>query len=371
MRNIKVMIAGGGTGGHVYPAIALADALKALAPGTEMLFVGVEGKMEMRKVPEAGYRIEGLPVLGLPRKPDSRMLAFPFQLLRSLRMARRLVREFCPDLALGVGGYASVPALLACLMAGLPVFVQEQNSHAGLANRFLGKWARKIFVAYPGMGRFFGKEKIVLSGNPVRRGILANIEAAQGRRAKACAHFGFSPDRQVLLVTGGSLGARTLNESMAAHLGLFAERGVQLLWQTGPRYAEEILRDMGGHPPEGICVCPFIERMDLAHACADAVVSRAGALSISELALSGKACVFVPSPHVAEDHQSKNARALVAGEAALLIPDSEARQRLVPEVLDLLEDAETLRRLRRQIAHFAKPKAAEDIAGHLLGHPAR
>lgn len=359
---MKYIISGGGTGGHIYPAIAIANELKILDQAADILFVGAEGKMEMEKVPRAGYAIEGLPVVGIRRELTLANLAFPFKLGKSLWRARQIVRAFRPDVAVGVGGYASGPTLLAASMAGVPILIQEQNSYAGLTNKVLARWAKRICVAYPDMDAFFPADKIRLTGNPVRTDIqFADQQVDAGR-----ALFGLSADQKTLLVIGGSQGARTLNETMEAGLSVFADAGVQVIWQTGPAFIERARTAISATGSPLIQTHDFIYDMDKVYAVADAVVSRAGALSVSELCLVGRPAVLVPFPAATEDHQTKNAMALVNRNAALLVRDQDARATLVKVTLDLLDDPSQQQQLRKEIKSLAKPTAARDIAEEVM-----
>lgn len=361
-RPLRVIISGGGTGGHIFPAIAIANAIKAQAPDTEFLFVGAEGKMEMQKVPQAGYKIVGLPVAGLQRRLTWKNLVLPFKVLASLRKAWQLVGSFRPDVAVGVGGYASGPMLLACGWKNIPILIQEQNSYAGLTNKFLARYAQRICVAYPGMERFFPADKIQLTGNPVRRDIAAQM----AERSEAADYFGLSPQKPTLLIIGGSLGARTINESIHQGLAALAEAGVQILWQTGKAYGPTASEALLPYAGQGLVTLPFIDRMDLAYACADLVVSRAGALSLSELCVLGKPSVLVPSPNVSEDHQTQNALSLSSRGAAELVPDAEARQKLVPLCLRLLAEPARLAHLAQQAQALALPQADQTLAQEVL-----
>ncbi|GAB3564492.1 undecaprenyldiphospho-muramoylpentapeptide beta-N-acetylglucosaminyltransferase [Spirosoma luteolum] len=358
---MKVIISGGGTGGHIYPAIAIANELKAIDPHTDVLFVGAEGKMEMEKVPRAGYPIIGLPVVGIQRSLTPANLLFPVKLARSLMRAQAIVREFRPDVAVGVGGYASGPLLLAATMKGIPTLIQEQNSYAGLTNKVLARWARRICVAYPGMDAFFPADKIRLTGNPVRSDIQhADRQIDAGRQL-----FGLAADRPTLLVIGGSQGARTINESMEAGLEQLVAAGIQVVWQTGPGFIDRARQAVARLGTPLIHPFDFIYEMDKAYAVADAVVSRAGALSVSELCLVGRPAILVPFPQAAEDHQTKNALSLVDRQAALLVRDQAARQELVPAALALLQNKPQQQQLRTEILTFAKPNAARDIANEV------
>lgn len=370
---LRVIISGGGTAGHIYPAVSVADFLVRLLgrDGVEMLFVGAEGKMEMERVPKAGYRIVGLPVAGLQRQHllSKANLALPFKVIRSLRQARRIVRDFKPDIAVGFGGYASAPVLWAAQRLGIPTVIQEQNSYAGLTNRLLSKRAKAICVAYDGMERFFPAAKIVYTGNPLRGHFSEVTVPGEGLRAEACAHFGFpaGEGKKTLLVVGGSLGTRTLNRCMLRWLDTFAEHSdeVQVIWQNGKYYDAQIESELSlrsGGVPENVWRGAFVERMDLAYTIADVVVARAGACTVSELELVGRPVIFVPSPNVAEDHQTKNAQALASKGAALLVPDAEAVERVVPEALALLADASRRAEMVRNILELGRPDAAKEVA---------
>ncbi len=383
-KNRKIIISGGGTGGHIFPALSIADGIRKLDPQADILFVGAEGKMEMERVPAAGYPIEGLPVAGLQRKLSLANLALPFKLWKSLRRARQIIRNFQPDAVVGVGGYASAPTLWTASRMHIPCLIQEQNSYAGLTNKLLAKRAKKICVAYDRMERFFPAENIVLTGNPIR----ANIHpATPEQREEAFRYFGLDPQKPVLLVVGGSLGARTLNQALQAWVRtLDADTPYQILWQSGKIYrselesffsklpgwsAEQIRQPEPGKEYELRCFhqvrnSDFIKRMDLAFAAADWVVSRAGAGTISELCAAAKASVFVPSPVVAEDHQTHNAQALVRHEAAEMIADADAMEQLRPRCETLLQDPERKEQLSKNILNLAKPNAAEQIARHVL-----
>lgn len=359
---MKIIISGGGTGGHIYPAIAIANELKAIDPTTEILFVGAEGKMEMEKVPRAGYRIEGLPVVGIKRELTLENLAFPVKLGKSLIRAREIVNSFKPDVAVGVGGYASGPLLLAASLKGTPTLIQEQNSYAGLTNKVLARWAKRICVAYPGMDAFFPAEKIILTGNPVRSDIqLAHQQVDAGRML-----FGLDAGRPTLLVIGGSQGARTLNESIEQGLPLLVSAGIQVVWQTGTAFIERARKAVADAGARLVKPFDFIYEMDKAYAVADVVVSRAGALSVSELCLVEKPAILVPLPTAAEDHQTKNAMSLVGRKAALLVDDAVARTELVEATLRLLSDTTEQKTLSQNIRQLAKPNAARDIAGEVL-----
>lgn len=351
------MISGGGTGGHIYPAIAIANAWKAKFPDSDFLFVGAEGKMEMQKVPEAGYRIEGLKVAGLQRSLSLSNLSFPFKLLGSLSKAKQLLKDFQPDVVVGVGGYASGPLLFAAQNKGIPTLLQEQNSYAGLTNKLLSKRAKKICVAYPNMEQFFPADRLIYTGNPVRKDIME----LDGKREQALVHFGLTEERKTLLVLGGSLGARMINQAVLAEMGAFEQAGYQVLWQCGKFYFADMSAQVAASGLKYIHVREFIREMDLAYAAADVVVSRAGALSVSELSLVGKPVVFIPSPNVAEDHQTKNAMAYVSQDAALLLKDADAIGSLKATVDSITNDEEKAKELAQNIKKLAKPEAAAAI----------
>ena len=355
---LRVIISGGGTGGHIFPAIAIAQALQKLRPETEFLFVGANGKMEMEKVPAAGYKIIGLDISGLQRKLSLSLVWWPFQVLLATMKAKKIVKEFNPDVAIGVGGYASGPTLQAAAQYGIPCLIHEQNSFAGITNKLLKNKVSRICVAYDGMEKFFPKDKLMKTGNPVRKEIL-NKEVD---KAAAYHFFGLDPAKKTLLIIGGSLGARTINESIFEKTEHLEKEGVQVLWQTGKWFYE-----VGKSAETGaIKVHEFIYRMDLAYAIADVVISRAGAISIAEIAYLQKSVILVPSPNVAEDHQTKNAEALVKEDAAILVTDAEAKSNLVYIALGLLHDEEKKEQLRRNILHFSAPNAPEVIANEVL-----
>jgi len=357
-RPYRIIISGGGTGGHVFPAIAIADSIRELDASSDILFVGAKGKLEMEKVPAAGYRIEGLDIAGLQRRLTLKNLAFPFKVMRSLSRSKRIVRGFDPDAAVGVGGYASGPVLYVAAKRGVPTLIQEQNSYAGKTNKWLARKAKKICVAYDGMERYFPKGKIIVTGNPVRRS-LANISIS---KADALRSFGLSSASKTLLMLGGSLGARTINESVRNGLTSIIEVGYQLIWQCGRHYAGQysVLER------NGVVIRPFIEKMEEAYAAADVIIARAGALTISELCLVAKPVILVPSPNVAEDHQRKNASALVSKDAALMVLDADARGKLIPTALDLMNDMARQQQLSNNIRTLARPNAADDIAREVM-----
>ncbi|MBK9338712.1 MAG: undecaprenyldiphospho-muramoylpentapeptide beta-N-acetylglucosaminyltransferase [Lewinellaceae bacterium] len=361
-RQLRILITGGGTGGHVFPAIAIADAVKRLQPDTEFLFVGATGKMEMERVPQAGYPIEGLNIAGFQRgfslESLRRNLIFPFKLVGSSLKAQRIVRRFQPDVVIGTGGYASGPVMRAAQQAGIPTLIQEQNSYAGVTNRLLAQKAARICVAYDNMERYFPAEKIVFTGNPVRQDILE----LDDKRETGLRHYGLSTNRKTIVVIGGSLGARTLNRALAENTALLADRSdIQVLWQCGRFYEHEYTQSATAALPN-VQIRAFIDRMDLLYAAADLIISRAGALSISELCLVGKPVILVPSPNVAEDHQTKNALALVEKSAARLVRDAEAVEKMLPEALMLLEKEALLFSLGENIHQLGRPKAADNIA---------
>ncbi|MCB0397427.1 MAG: undecaprenyldiphospho-muramoylpentapeptide beta-N-acetylglucosaminyltransferase [Flavobacteriales bacterium] len=358
----KVMISGGGTGGHIYPAIAIAHALQRLTGNAEILFVGAKGRMEMEKVPAAGFPIEALWISGLQRKLTFRNLLFPVKVLASLLKAGRLLSAFKPDAVVGVGGYASGPLLYMATRKGIPSLIQEQNSYAGITNKLLGKRVDRICVAYDGMEKYFPAAKILLTGNPVRQDIT-NLD---GKKEKALEHFGLQTGKKTLLVIGGSLGAATINASMLLALPDLVANDIQVLWQTGARQFEEMNEQGSVYAAKGVHVLKFIQEMDLAYAVADLVVSRAGASSISELCLAGKAAILVPSPNVAEDHQNKNAKSLVDKQAAVRIADADAREKLGATVVHLMADDDERKKLETTILTLAQKDAADRIAKEVI-----
>ncbi len=359
---MRIIISGGGTGGHVFPAIAIADAVKKLRPDAEILFVGAQGKLEMDKVPKAGYPIEGLWISGFQRKLTLQNFLLPLKILVSGWKARQIVRRFKPDVAVGVGGYASGPTLNAAGAMGIPTVLQEPNSYPGMANRILAKKAHKICVAYDGMEKYFPKEKLVLTGNPIRAEVFKDLG---GKRQAAYEYFKLDPSKKTILSFGGSLGAKTLNEAFAANTDLLRERtDVQVLWQIGKFYEAAYSQCDTAKLPN-VRALPFVDRMDYAYAAADIVIGRAGG-SIWEMCLVGKPAILVPSPNVTEDHQTKNALALVEKQAALMVKDVEAKERLLWTALEVLENQELAKRLGGNIKQLAKPNAAEEIAKEIL-----
>uniref|UniRef100_UPI003FEDEAA8 undecaprenyldiphospho-muramoylpentapeptide beta-N-acetylglucosaminyltransferase n=1 Tax=Phocaeicola sp. TaxID=2773926 RepID=UPI003FEDEAA8 len=360
---LRIIISGGGTGGHIFPAVSIANALKAKRPDARILFVGALGRMEMQRVPAAGYDIVGLPVCGFDRKHLWRNIAVLWKLAKSQLKARRIIKEFRPQVAVGVGGYASGPTLKVAGMMGIPTLIQEQNSYAGVTNKLLAQKAEKICVAYEGMERFFPAGKIIMTGNPVRQDLLDR----QTDRNEAIRSFGLDPEKKTILIIGGSLGARTINQCVLSHLDLIRSSGVQFIWQTGKIYIDDARRRVAeaGELPM-LHVTDFISRMDLAYSAADLVISRAGAGSISEFCLLRKPVVLVPSPNVAEDHQTKNALALVDKGAALYVKDSEAQEKMLATAIDAVNDAPRLRTLSENIAKLAFYNSADRIADEVL-----
>ena len=370
----RIIVSGGGTGGHIFPAVSIANALKELCPDAEILFVGAEGRMEMQRVPDAGYKIIGLPIAGFDRKRLWKNFAVLLKLARSQWKARRIIKEFRPQVAVGVGGYASGPTLKTAGMMGVPTLIQEQNSYAGVTNKLLAKKARKICVAYEGMEKFFPAAKIIMTGNPVRQNLLGNSIS----REEAVESFGLNPAKKTILILGGSLGARTINQTLTAALDTIRTTpGVQFIWQTGKIYIEQvrgIITAVTGeavHHPHidalpNLYVTDFIKDMASAYAAADLVISRAGAGSISEFCLLHKPVILVPSPNVAEDHQTKNALALVNKDAAIYVKDAEAREKLLPIALSTVADSDKLHNLSENIAKLALPDSATLIAREVL-----
>ena len=347
----------------MYPAIAIANAFKTRFPEAEILFVGAKGKMEMQKVPEAGYTIKGLWISGLQRKLTLDNLSFPLKVVDSLLKSKKIIKRFKPHAAVGVGGYASGPLLRMAVKHKIPAIVQEQNSYAGLTNKMLARKVQKICVAYPQMDRFFPAEKVVLTGNPVRK----DITELTNKRDAGLSHFGLRADRPVLLVLGGSLGARTLNDSMILNIQKLIDAQVQVLWQCGKFYHAEMQNKLSQVPQNDLVrLFEFLKEMDLAYAVADVVISRAGALSVSELSIAGKPTIFVPSPNVAEDHQTKNAQAMVENKAAVLVKDVEAREVLIDRAIELLKDEEKKAQLSKNIKAMAKPNAANEIVDEIV-----
>jgi UDP-N-acetylglucosamine--N-acetylmuramyl-(pentapeptide) pyrophosphoryl-undecaprenol N-acetylglucosamine transferase len=357
MGKAKFIVSGGGTGGHIFPALSIADGLRNRFPDCEILFVGADGKMEMEKVPAAGYPIVGLPVAGFHRGEIWRNLAFVSKLIRSMLKAKRVVKDFQPDVVIGVGGYASGPVLRVAEKLGIPTVLQEQNSFAGVTNKILGKKANKICVAYDKMDRFFPAGKLVFTGNPIRQG----LESITPKSAEARDYFNVTSGQPVILIMGGSLGARVLNQSVLANLELIRQSDVLVIWQTGKYYFKDIQAQLSMNPVPNIRLMEFIPGMDLAYSLADLVISRAGAGTISELCTVGAAAILVPSPNVSEDHQTFNAMSLVEKEAAILIKDSDSVEELIPAALELLKNREKCLTLSKNIKKLATPHATEDI----------
>lgn len=360
---MKILISGGGTGGHIFPALAIANAVKRRESNAEILFVGAEGRMEMERVPAAGYDIVGLPVAGFDRRRLWRNFGVLWKLWRSMRKAKKVLRDFRPDVAVGVGGYASGPMLKEAQKRGIPTLIQEQNSYAGVTNKLLAANARKICVAYDGMERFFPAEKIVKTGNPVR----SNIMDVKLSREDAKRQLGFNPNRPLVVVVGGSLGARTINDSMKLAVGGLLKSGVSVLWQTGKLYADECRDAVSSIDDANLQVTPFVGRMDLAYRAADLMVSRAGASTISELQLVGMPAVLVPSPNVAEDHQRKNAEALSVRDAAVMILDKDCREKLGEVVTELLREPSRRDALAANVRAMASEGADEAIVDEIMG----
>jgi UDP-N-acetylglucosamine--N-acetylmuramyl-(pentapeptide) pyrophosphoryl-undecaprenol N-acetylglucosamine transferase len=358
----RVIISGGGTGGHIFPAIAIANALKKLDPATEILFVGANGRMEMEKVPAAGYKIIGLNIQGIQRKSIFKNLLFPVKLFNSVNKALQIIKDFKPDAAVGVGGYASGPLLYAASLKGIPYLIQEQNSYAGITNKWLGKKAEKICVAFDGMEQFFPAAKLIKTGNPIRR---ESVDVA-GKKMQALEFYKLSTEKKTIMVTGGSLGARTLNNSVMASLDKIIAADVQLIWQTGKFYYKNIIEQLGENYHPNIKIMEFVNRMDLAYAAADVIISRAGAGTIAELCVVKKPVILVPSPNVAEDHQTKNALALVHEQAAIFVADRDAETKLITKALELLNDKSLQKKLSDNIGKMALPNADEVIAKEVI-----
>ena len=358
----RLIVSGGGTGGHIFPAIAIADAFKRRHPDAEILFVGAKGRMEMERVPKAGYPIEGLWISGFKRELSLDNLSFPFKLISSLWKAKRILKKFKPDAVVGVGGFASGPTMRKATSLGIPVVIQEQNSFPGVTNKIVAPKAAKICVAYENMERWFPKDKIVLTGNPLRN----NVVSIEGKREEGAKFFGLDPQKPIILLVGGSQGALGINKGISAKLSMFKDVDYQLIWQTGKLYieqAEREIRELGLE--DKVKPTVFIDRMDLAYACANVVISRAGAMSISELSLVKKAVVFVPLPTAAEDHQTKNAQSLVDKDAAIIVKNNETPEKLIPTVFELIKDEEKICKMQENIAKFARPNAAEDIVNEI------
>ena len=362
MQQYKIIISGGGTGGHIFPAIAIANAIKLKYPTAKILFVGALGKMEMEKVPAAGYDIIGLPIMGIQRRLTFQNFKVPFKVIASLLKAKKIVNDFKPDVVVGVGGYASGPLLKVATNKGIPALLQEQNSFPGITNKMLAKKVQRICVAYANMERFFPKEKIMLTGNPVRQDIK-NLEA---KRARGIEHFDLDATKKTVLVVGGSLGARTINQSIDAGLEEIVKNDIQLVWQTGNLYVNEANAAVARVANKGVKTMPFISKMDYAYAVADVVVSRAGAMSVSELSIAAKPTIFVPLPSAAEDHQTKNAMALVNYNAAIIVKDVEAKEQLIPVLINLIKDEQEQKKIATNVSKMAYTDAASIIADEVI-----
>ena len=363
---MKYLISGGGTGGHIFPAVSIANALREADPSCEILFVGALGRMEMERVPQAGYPIIGLPVKGFDRSHPWRNIRVVIDLLRSMSQARKIVREFRPDVGIGVGGYASGAAMKMAAKMGVPILLQEQNGFAGVTNKLLKDDAKKICVAYEGMERFFPKEKIILTGNPVRQNLTSGSKEEAIRYFNEEFGVNFNAEKKTLLIIGGSLGARTINQSIIAHLNKLIDSNVQVIWQTGKNYLADCKKALEALPHNNIICTDFVSQMPLAYALADLVISRAGASSISELCLLGKPSILVPSPNVAEDHQTHNAMALVKKDAGVLVKDMDAKDQMVATALSLIHDTARLEALRANILTLALPDSAKRIAEEVM-----
>ncbi len=359
---VKVIISGGGTGGHIFPAIAIANALKAINANIDILFVGAQGRMEMEKVPAAGYKIDSLWISGLQRRLTIDNLSFVLKVISSIYKSHRIISRFKPDVVVGVGGYASGPLLYAASQRGIPALIQEQNSYPGITNKMLAKRVNRICVAYSGMEKYFPKDKILLTGNPVRQDILS----LEGKRPRAAEFFGIDENKKTVLVIGGSLGARTINESILKLVDEFAGKDIQLIWQTGKGFYSQAQVATAHLEKSGVKAYDFITKMDYAYAIADVVVSRSGASSVSELSLVNKPTILIPSPNVAEDHQTKNAMALVTHNAAILVTDADARETLGTVVFDLVADDVKRNKLQENIAKLAFKNSADVIANEVL-----
>ena len=360
--DLRIIISGGGTGGHIFPAVSIANAIKAKHPNAKILFVGAEGRMEMQRVPAAGYEIKGLPIKGFDRAHKLKNFKVLFKLWKSLRMARQIIKDFKPQAAVGVGGYASGATLYECAKMGIPCLIQEQNSYAGVTNKLLSKRVAKICVAYEGMERFFPANKIIMTGNPVRQNVLkTNLSIEEARKS-----FGLDPNKKTILLVGGSLGARTINRSVIEHLNLIHDSEVQFIWQTGKYYYQKISDSMKGKELPNLKVMDFISDMGAAYKAADLIISRAGASSISEFQIIGKPVILIPSPNVAEDHQTKNAMALVNKQAAIYVKDAEAPDTLLPLALKVIADDSKLRSLSENVKKMGLKNSADIIADEVL-----
>ena len=360
--DLRIIISGGGTGGHIFPAVSIANAINAKHPNAKILFVGAEGRMEMQRVPAAGYEIKGLPIKGFDRAHKLKNFKVLFKLWKSLRMARQIIKDFKPQVAVGVGGYASGATLYECAKMGIPCLIQEQNSYAGVTNKLLSKRVAKICVAYEGMERFFPANKIIMTGNPVRQNVLkTNLSIEEARKS-----FGLDPNKKTILLVGGSLGARTINRSVIEHLNLIHDSEVQFIWQTGKYYYQKISDSMKGKELPNLKVMDFISDMGAAYKAADLIISRAGASSISEFQIIGKPVILIPSPNVAEDHQTKNAMALVNKQAAIYVKDAEAPDTLLPLALKVIADDSKLKSLSENVKKMGLKNSADIIADEVL-----
>ena len=359
---LRIIISGGGTGGHIFPAVSIANAIKAKRPDAKILFVGAKGRMEMQRVPAAGYEIKGLPICGFDRKHLLKNFAVLFRIWKSQRMAKKIIKDFKPMAAVGVGGYASGPTLNVCASKGIPCLIQEQNSYAGVTNKLLAKKAQKICVAYEGMERFFPADKIIMTGNPVRQNVLSTTLTKEEARKL----FGLDPEKKTILLVGGSLGARTINESVLQNLDIIEKSGVQFIWQTGKYYHESIVNQLKDKDLPMLKVTDFISDMGAAYQAADLIISRAGASSISEFCLIGKPVILVPSPNVAEDHQTKNAMALVNKDAAIYVKDADAPAVLIKKAVGIVEDAQKLASMSENIKKLGLKNSADVIADEVI-----
>ena len=361
-KELRIIVSGGGTGGHIFPAVSIANAIKAKHPEAKILFVGAEGRMEMQRVPAAGYEIKGLPIKGFNRAHLLKNISVLWDLVKSLRLARKIIKEFKPQVAVGVGGYASGATLYECSKMGIPCLIQEQNSYAGVTNKILRNRVQKICVAYDGMDRFFPADKIIKTGNPVRQNVLNSPLSKEEARKQ----FGLEPDKKTILIVGGSLGARTMNESVQQHLDLVKESGIQFIWQTGKYYNAKIMDFMKGKELPNLKILDFVSDMGTAYKAADLVISRAGASSISEFQLIGKPVILVPSPNVAEDHQRKNAMALVNRHAALYVEDAEAPDKLLKLAIETVNNDDELKALSENVKKMGLKNSADVIADEVL-----
>jgi UDP-N-acetylglucosamine--N-acetylmuramyl-(pentapeptide) pyrophosphoryl-undecaprenol N-acetylglucosamine transferase len=354
---LKAIISGGGTGGHIFPALAIADKIKEKYPNTEIVFVGAKGKMEMEKIPAAGYKIIGLEIAGFQRDSILKNIFLPFKIIKSVLMSISIIQHYKPSFVVGVGGYASGPLLFAAQLKGIPTFIQEQNSYPGITNKYLSKKVKKICVAYPGLEKFFPSNKIVLTGNPIRKDILD----IKSKKEKAVSHFQLNADLFTVFVTGGSLGARNINLAIKNNIESLSKMPIQLIWQTGKLFFEEAKEIVSSNQVKNIFVYEFIKEMDLAYSAANLVISRAGAGAISELSVANKCCVLVPLPTAAEDHQTKNAKSLSDKNAAILISNNAILTEIVSVIEKLMKDNTLVLEMEKNIAEFAKPNAAEEI----------